>query len=68
MIRCLLYAKEMMFKGKGWLDFNSLDLTNGLVWADTEDNVSGTWMSGSKGESMMAAAAAGAEDTGSDGY
>ena len=39
-----------------------------MAWADSENNVSGTRMGGSKGESMPAAAEAGAEDTGSDGY
>jgi hypothetical protein len=55
-------------QGKGWLDFNSLDLTNGVAWADSEDNVSGARTGGSKGESMTTAAEAGAEDTSSDGY
>ena len=36
-------------QGKGWLDFNSLSLTNGLAWADSEDNVSGVRTGGSKG-------------------
>ena len=36
-------------QGKGWLDFNSLGLTNGLARADLEDNVSGAGASGSKG-------------------
>ena len=67
-IRCLLYAKEMTFQGKGWLDFNSLDLTNGLARADTEDDVSRTRTSGSKGEPMATAAEAGAKDTSSNGY
>jgi hypothetical protein len=35
---------------------------------DSEDNVSRTGTSGSKGESMTTAAEAGAEGTGSDGY
>ena len=39
-----------------------------MAWADVEDNVSGTRVGGSKGESMTTAAEAGAEDTGSDGY
>ena len=55
-------------QGKGWLDFSSLGLTNGLARADSEDNVSGARASGSKGESMTTAAEAGAKDTGSDGY
>jgi hypothetical protein len=41
--------KRNDFQGKGWLDFNSLDLTNGLARADTENNVSGTRTGGSKG-------------------
>ena len=36
-------------QGKGWLDFSSLNLTKGVAWADTENNVSGTRTSGSKG-------------------
>ena len=36
-------------QGKGWLDFSSLDLTNGVAWADSENNVSGTRTGGSKG-------------------
>ena len=36
-------------QGKGWLDFNSLSLTNGLAWADMEGNVSGMRTGGSKG-------------------
>ena len=55
-------------QGKGWLDFNSLDLTNGVAWKDLEDNVSGARAGGSKGESMMTVAEAGAEDTSRDGY
>ena len=65
-IRRLLYAKEMTLKG--WLDFNSLDLTKGVARADSEDNVSGARASGSKGESVTTTAEAGAEDTSSDGY
>ena len=48
-IRRLLYAKEMTFKGKGWLDFSSLGPTNDVARADSEDNVSGMRASGSKG-------------------
>ena len=44
------------------------NLTNGSAWTDAEDNVSGARTGGSKGESMMTAAEAGVEDTGSDGY
>ena len=44
------------------------DLTNGVAWANAEDNVSGTGTSSSKGEPMTTAAEAGAEDTSSDGY
>ena len=51
-IRRLLYAKEMTLKGKGWLDFNSLSLTNGSARADSEDNVGRAGTSGSKGESL----------------
>ena len=36
-------------QGKGWLDFGSLGLTNGVAWVDMEDNVSGVRTSGSKG-------------------
>ena len=36
-------------QGKGWLDFNSLSLTNGSAGSDTKDDVSGTWTGGSKG-------------------
>ena len=55
-------------QGKGWLDFNSLDLTKGVARADSEDNVSGAGAGGSKGESVTTTAEAGAEDTSSDGY
>ena len=55
-------------QGKGWLDFSSLNLTNGVAGADSEDNVSGTRTGGSKGESTMTMAEAGTKDTGSDGY
>ena len=55
-------------QGKGWLDFSSLDLTNGLARACSEDNVSRTRAGGSKGESMTTVAEAGTEDTSSDGY
>ena len=55
-------------QGKGWLDFSSLSLTNGVTGADTEDNVNGARTGGSKGESVTTAAEAGAEDTSSDGY
>ena len=67
-VQRLLYAKEMTFKGKGWLDFSLLDLTNGVARTDAEDNVSGARTGGSKGESTTTAAEAGAEDTSSDGY
>ena len=36
-------------QGKGWLDFNSLGLTNRLARADTEGDVSRTRMSGFEG-------------------
>ena len=55
-------------QGKGWLDFNSLNLTNGVAWASAEDNISGARTGGSKGEPVTTAAEAGAEDTGSDDY
>ena len=55
-------------QGKGWLDFNSLSLTNGVARADTEDNVSRAGVSGSKGELMTTAVEAGTEDASSDGY
>ena len=55
-------------QGEGWLDFNLLNLTNGLAWADTENNISRTRAGGSKGELMTTAAEAGAKDTSSDGY
>jgi hypothetical protein len=42
-------CKRNDVQGKGWLDFSSLNLTNGLAQADTEDNVSGTRTGGSKG-------------------
>ena len=61
-------CKRNDVQGKGWLDFKSLSLTNGSAWTDTEDNVSGVRMGGSKGESMATVAEEGAEDTGSDGY
>ena len=44
------------------------NLTNGLAWTDTEDNISGARVGGSKGESMATLAEAGVEDTSSDGY
>jgi hypothetical protein len=55
-------------QGKGWLDFNLLNLTSGVAWLDTEDNVGRTGTGDSKGESMTTVAEMGAEDTGSDGY
>ena len=55
-------------QGKGWLNFSSLGLTNGVARADAEDNISGTGTGGSKGESVTTTAEAGAEDTSSDGY
>ena len=36
-------------QGKGWLDFNLLDLTDGVAWANAEDDVSRTGTGGSKG-------------------
>ena len=42
-------CKRNDVQGKGWLDFNSLSLTNGVARADSEDNVSGAWASGPKG-------------------
>ena len=36
-------------QGKGWLDFSSLSLTNGVAGTDPEDNVSGARVCGSKG-------------------
>ena len=36
-------------QGEGWLDFNSLSLTNGVARADTEDNIGGARTGGSKG-------------------
>ena len=36
-------------QGKGWLDFSLLGLTNGVAWADSEDNVSWARTGGSKG-------------------
>ena len=68
MIRCLLYAKEMTFKGKDGLTSILRNLTNGLAWTDLEDNISGTGTSGPKGELMTTAAEVGMEDTSSDGY
>ena len=44
------------------------NLTNGLAWADLEGDISRTRMDGFKGESLMAMAEVGAEDTGSDSY
>ena len=55
-------------QGKGWLDFSSLSLTNGLAWTDSENNVSGMGAGGSKGELLTAMVEVGAKDTGSDGY
>ena len=55
-------------QGKGWLDFSSLGLTNGVAWTDSKNNISGTRASCSKGEPMTTAVEAGAEDTSSDGY
>ena len=66
-IRGLLYAKEMTFR-KGWLDFSLLNLTRGVAWTDSENDVGGAGACSSKGESMMTAAEAGTEDTSSDGY
>ena len=67
-IRRLLYAKEMTCKGKDGSTSVLYNLTNGSAWADSEYDVSRTRTSGSKGESMTAAAEAGVEDTSSDGY
>ena len=67
-IRRLLYAKELTFKGKDGSTSIFRNLTNGSAWADTENNVSRTGTSGSKGESMTTATETGAKDTGSDGY
>ena len=64
----LLYAKEMMFKGKDGSTSVLHNLTNGLAWANSKDNVGGMRTSGSKGELLTATAGAGAKDTGSDGY
>ena len=36
-------------QGKGWLNFSSLNLTNRLAQADTEDDISWTRACGSKG-------------------
>ena len=44
------------------------NLTNGVAWVDSEDNVSRTRTGGSKSESLTATAEAGAEDTSSDSY
>ena len=55
-------------QGKGWLDFNLLNLTKGVARADSENNVSGTRASDSKGESMTTAVEVGVEDTSSSGY
>ena len=35
-------------QGDGWLDFSSLDLTNSVAGANSEDNVGGARASGSK--------------------
>ena len=43
-------------------------LTNGLAWADAEDDMSRTGMGGSKGQLLTAAVEAGTVDTGSDGH
>ena len=61
-------CKRNDVQGKGWLDFNSLSLTNRAARADTEDDVSGARTGDSKGESTTTTAEAGAEDTSSDGY
>ena len=58
----------MMFKGKDGSTSILRNLTKGSAWADTEDNVGGARVSGSKGESVTTTAEAGAEDTSSDGY
>ena len=64
----VFFTQKKRLSRKGWLNFNSLNLTNRLAWADMEDNVSGTGSNSSKGESMTMVAEAGAEDTGSDDY
>ena len=61
-------CKRNDVQGKGWLDFSSLSLTNGVAWADTGDNVSRAGSSSSKGESLTATMEAGTADAGSDGY
>ena len=48
-IQCLLYAKEMTFKGKDGLTSILCNLTKASAWTDSEGNVSGTRASGSKG-------------------
>ena len=58
----------MTFKGKDGSTSILRNLTNGLAWTDSKDNISGTGMSGPEGESMTTAAEVGAEDTSSDGY
>ena len=60
--------KRNDIQGKGWLDFNSLNLTNDSARADTKDSVSRARVSGPKGESMATSVEVGAEDTSSDGY
>ena len=60
--------KRNDLQGKDGSTSSLLNLTKGVTRADAEDDVSGTGASGSKGESMMTAAEAGAEDTSSDGY
>ena len=64
----LLYAKEMTFKGKDGSTSILHNLTNGLAWTDSKDNVSGTGTSGPEGESMTTAVEVGVEDTSSNSY
>ena len=42
-------CKRNDIQGDGWLDFSSLNLANGSAWVDSEYNVGGTRMGGSKG-------------------
>ena len=60
--------KRNDLQGKDGSTSSLCTLTNGSVWTDLEDNISGARVSGSKGESMATMAEVGVEDTSSDGY
>ena len=61
-------CKRNDLQGKDGLTSVLQDLTNGSAWTDAEDDIRRVRMGSIKGQSLMVAAEAGMEDTGSDGY